>query len=1570
MWSQTANFNADKYYGCSPLKVTFTNTSTGTGSSTIYDWNFGDSKTSSLPNPSTTYISPGTYTVSLTVKNGATGKPSTKSATITVYANPSVSFTASPIKSCPCLTTYFTNTSIANAPGIYTSKWSMGDGSIDTSKNPIHTFCEPGKYIVALKITNSKGCEASIIDSNLIEVYEKPKTSFLADKTFLCSLTDSVSFTSYPSKGKPPYTYLWDFGDGSPSSSLPNPTHKYTTYGLFNVKLIVTDANGCKDTNIRFSYINNQTLNTDFVIPSSVCPGITPVIFFNNSSPSPIATKWKWSDITTTSSDTSFISRAFWKGGTYTLTKVDSFSPGCRDTAVKTYNVYPKPQADFSYSPIYPCPSPVDITFTNKGPATDSYKWYFGDDSTSTDFSPVHTYLKDTIYFVYLVQTNMYGCKDTFRVRDTTKDFPDGYASKYYDSANSPIIMRVFDMQARIYHIQHGFCIPLKVDFSVSLRKTIKLPSLPDTLIPRNVDCDFIKTYDLPFRYCTQILGFDDPYPDPYPDTSYLVKKPHLYPVPITSYTWDFGDGSPISTDSTPTHYYTKEGEFYAKCTTITANGCTSIDSVLIQAGDSSKPFIDDTSMVITCAVDSISIFVKTIGAITSTIDWGDTKIGSFIDSATLKHKYPGPGKYLIKVTASRHGCDVTTTKLITVPGPLIDFSPKYNCDTVTKVFFKNLSSRASSFKWFFGDGDTSTEVSPTHKYPDTGVYHVLLTAIDTTSNCVDTSDVYVHLFYPSPKVTFTPVCTNDTIFINIENRRNVDSFYWKDNSFIQYDEERELRYMVFKDTGVYDFILPYVFFNSACVDEINMPKSIVIARPQVKPYTKDKIKCFPDVFDFIDSSTNTQGVKNVLRIWNFPDTTITTRDSSLSKGFSAPAKYSITLNVKDTVGCISKKTFEVESRKPKADFTALVDTFSCIGKPIKFFTKSEGISLKYYWDFGDSSSSTSATPIHAYSKLGTYDVSLIVEDNYGCRDTIVKKKFIIITKPIASFNPTDSVALCPPLFTTLINTSTNAVSYQWDFDNENASIITSPSTVYINKGLYNIQLIVFDKHGCPDTAYKQVKVMGYDGVVKYKPLEGCAPLKVSFNADVDSFGIMVLDFGNGETQNVGKDFVLDYEYMVPGKYLPRLIMSDDKGCGAVSLGLDTIVVDAVKAKWVNTPTCINEWITFKDSSISYFSKINSIKWYFSSKDTSILDSVYKRYDTLGTYPLKLVVSNINHCLDTLDSTFTIFPLPNIVAQDTVICLGDKAMLSAHGGISYNWIGDTTLNCLDCNNPITNSKVSNLYFVYGKDKNGCVNMDTLSLGIKTKSTIYSKDTSVCEKEPIMLWVAGAQTYNWSPAQYLNDRTIARPIATLDSSIIFTIVGYEGSCIPDTTILSVIVYPRSGVNAGSDQKILAGSTVQLNAVGKNIKSYKWSPNTTLSCSDCANPIAKPIYTTIYTVVATTDYGCIDADSVTITIFCDNEQLFLPNTFTPNGDGQNDYFYPQGKGVQKLKKMIIYNRWGQKVYDKTDIDVNIKEQGWDGTFSGEILKPDTYVYYIEAYCDNGELFTIKGDINLIR
>jgi gliding motility-associated-like protein len=200
------------------------------------------------------------------------------------------------------------------------------------------------------------------------------------------------------------------------------------------------------------------------------------------------------------------------------------------------------------------------------------------------------------------------------------------------------------------------------------------------------------------------------------------------------------------------------------------------------------------------------------------------------------------------------------------------------------------------------------------------------------------------------------------------------------------------------------------------------------------------------------------------------------------------------------------------------------------------------------------------------------------------------------------------------------------------------------------------------------------------------------------------------------------------------------------------------------------------------------------------------------------------------------------------------------------------------------------------------------------------------------------------------------------------------MGYDALHCFDTTVsidVSVFKYPT--VSAGPDIQLLVGKTATLTStVSPDVVSYAWTPvSGNISCYDCATPEITGYSTTNYVLKVTNDGKCAAEDTVRVVVLCDKSIVFIPNTFSPNGDNQNDVFMIRGsKGLYSVKSMVIFNRYGQKVFERKDFPPNSPSYGWDGTVSGQKADVDAYVYMVEAICTNGEIFKFQGTITLIR
>jgi gliding motility-associated-like protein len=200
-----------------------------------------------------------------------------------------------------------------------------------------------------------------------------------------------------------------------------------------------------------------------------------------------------------------------------------------------------------------------------------------------------------------------------------------------------------------------------------------------------------------------------------------------------------------------------------------------------------------------------------------------------------------------------------------------------------------------------------------------------------------------------------------------------------------------------------------------------------------------------------------------------------------------------------------------------------------------------------------------------------------------------------------------------------------------------------------------------------------------------------------------------------------------------------------------------------------------------------------------------------------------------------------------------------------------------------------------------------------------------------------------------------------------------VVGFDNySCFTDTAKMSVVVGGYPNVTLPPDQTLSTGTLFPIPSQSTNgpIRTYSWSPSQDLSCADCPTPVAYIKKDVCYVLNATNIYGCSGEDTMCIKVFCENGQVFIPNTFTPDNDGINDKFLVRGKGIKSIKHFRVFNRWGEIVFERNDFPPNQPSFGWDGKVRGVLSTPDVYVYTAEVVCENDVLFTYKGNVTVIR
>lgn len=1511
-FAQTANFtmSPSSGAGCAPLIVQFTSTSTG---ATSYYWSLGPGITVATNNssPSATYTSPGTYPVTLHI-NSPTGPSITK--TVTVYPPPVPSFTYSNSSGCAPLTVSFNGTAVPGVPGGVIYSWYYGDGNSGAGTASTHTYTTSGTFSVTLTATNSAGCTGSTTQTNIITVYPKPGGNFTASNTLLCSTPATVNFSNSATNGSGPYTVYWDFGDGTSPSTSNNPSHTYSSSGTYTVTLVTMDARGCKDTVVKTNYIKVHANNASFNGPTSACDSSNSS-FSNTSSGVTGGTLWLWGDAT---SDTGRnVNHMYTDTGTYTIKMVTQVGP-CSDTVTKTIVIHPKPVISVT-NDVVCLPGTITFTASSTTPLS-TYNWSWNSGGTATTNPATHYYAGYGTDSTLLIAGTTAGCSDTIKVGSVIQDW-----------------------KPNVYFIDQG-CVPLADIFNCDST-------------PCSLPC--------------------------------IVPCACLYPYKITSYTW-WVDGT---LQSNTTHQinptFSTTGPHNVVLKTITANGCVRYDTFYVCVGMKVHPSFyayPDTTVCVKTPV----WFKNTTGDSAISYYWyyGSNELDTNTGDYNGYHRYQYPKDDTVMLVSTICGCSDTAIKpnYIHVLPSDAHFTDSVYCPPSKTVAFKNTSVGATTDYWDFGDGTTSTAANPPpHTYVNYGAYAVKHMTWSSTYGCRDTIVDTVHIIPRLIDFTAdTTLCLGDTIKLYgtfsglpIYHSAATNGYTWiVDGSGLTYDTSTVTHRRVLTTRGFHS--VEWVVQSGEggrCRDSVTKTNYVLISHPVAAFDASIKIGCTPLAVLFIDSTSYTSGTQAQTRQWIFGDgSSVTNGNLQSTHTYTTAGKYTVTLKVTDWIGCMDSltKTDYIDARHPTANFGVNFNA-GCTNFNFVFSDSSKGATgLFYKWSFGDGDTSTAKNPTHAYRSPGLYGVRLIVIDSSGCADTMTKSSYILITKPTARFTLSDTLTVCPPITVHFdASSSTNAYSYAWDFGNGSTAAFAKPSSLYMSPGVYDIMLIVSDVNGCPDTAKAKVRVLGYAGALTYSPLAGCVPLTVNFLASLSNVPKIVWDFSDGDTA-LATASSTTHTYRIPGAFVPKLVFYDSKGCSASSTGTDTIKVDAVEAGFKVYPPCEQRPVILTDTSHSYFSPLYSWRWEFGPGQTATGPTVTRVFPSAGQYPVTLIVSNTRGCWDTLSTNITIYPSPVITGfGDTTLCPPDAVPIYAIGGSTYTWSPGATLSCTNCTSPLASPVVPTAYVVSGTDSNGCINKDTVKIGIQAKTTFnVTSGGEICLGQHFQLLASGATVYHWTPAASLNFADTAAPIATPTVTTTYIATGKEGSCAVDTHMIKVIVNPVPTVDAGKDEQLIAGNSVQLQASAAGADHIEWKADPALSCTTCYAPYAAPKLTTTFYITAYTAKGCTATDSVTVHVLCDNSMLFIPNTFTPNGDGLNDYFFPRGKGIDIVSAFRVYSRWGELLFSREAMPVNDEFAGWNGTYKGQKLAPDVYVYIIEAKCDNGDPIKWKGDVTLMR
>lgn len=1232
----------------------------------------------------------------------------------------------------------------------------------------------------------------------------------------------TVNFTAPGSAS----SWYWDFMDGA-SSNLQNPSNTFTTPGTYVVEFRQTTTGPIIGT----VTITVYPKPVPQIIPGSPLQGCSPLtVTLQGSATTPSGvnvTNYQWAFGQGSGAFGQNTTFTYTTPGVYdvTLGVITNF-PSCNVTTIfDDYISLSNPTANFvtNPNPAFACNGPLTVAFTNTSVSSIplTYSWDMGNSNTyTTQNPPSQTYTLDGLYPVTLTITDTNGC-----VKTITKNVSIGEPTANFDAPDS-------------------VCLNALVNFT-------------------------------------------------------STSSPGLHQ-------WNFGPGaSPAtSTGLNPVVTYSTPGIKNVQLTITSQNGQCSKDTIIpIFVEDPSFTINSDPSYSCQSPV-TIDYSVTTTANI---VDWEWTFGDGEIDSvANPSHLYDLPDtayyrrepKYLttsLTVTTAA-GCTFTATIVDTIHPVFARFMPDIvdGCGPLTVTFSDSSLSNEPLVTWHYdyGDGTQATLTSNTphtHTFTAAGVYPVVLTATND-AGCFDISDtIFIEVGAPvSIDFSAAPlsVCPGDSItFTNLIPNSDVDAWNFStDGELLSHCYQDQNPTMAFNDTtGLFNVTLTAIY--NGCITQVTKNDYVEVKGPIAK---------FNYLYDCsapLDVQFKNQSMGATSTSWALGDGNTHTAPGNFTHTYAASGDYQVILTASNaTSGCPdSRDTFMLPVRTIQANFNTL-DSY-CGGSSY-IFNAAASVDVYsncyrgYTWIFEDPAirpiTTSSPTSPLTFSASGPQDISLVVTDINGCKDTLTQEIRVYNVDPVYVMNVT---SICFPgsvNFNESSTSDTTLVNWSWDFGDATGSTLQDPTHTYgpgtgFGTGTIPVSLIVTDILGCTDTLtqnlsfYTPISSITSPGI----PANFCSGAPVTFNAaDYTVMGSNLTfswDFDDGTSGITSNPTT--HTYTSAGTYTVELHFQEvSSGCqGTVTKVVNVqdypiANFDGVDANAFCTPAVI----AFTNTSTST-SPITS-QWTFTPGQTTTITNPTFTFTT-GNYTAQLIVSTTFGCQDTLAKPFRVLgPEGDFTLTPQTICRGEDitfTLSDTSDVVGYEWdFGDglDTANVSPISHtydfiPPSGQTVAKLT-LFGDSTGACPITVEKTVFIREVRAEFDRndelDTVLCLGEPLLLTnnSMNSTVYNWD---FGNNATSTSGAAsfnytytTTDTfSISLAVYNPTFGC-RDTITKQVIVHPLPEVTATGDT-ICFNSQGQLHAFSPDPSmSWSWSPTTGLNNPTIADPLSNVGQTTIYTV----------------------------------------------------------------------------------------------------------------------
>lgn len=951
-----------------------------------------------------------------------------------------------------------------------------------------------------------------------------------------------------------------------------------------------------------------------------------------------------------------------------------------------------------------------------------------------------------------------------------------------------------------------------------------------------------------------------------------------------------------------------------------------------------------------------------------------------------------GEGAWYVDVIDVVSGCTSSdTVEVAYINNPLADFIFNTACEDAATNFTDASSSSGgsniTSWNWDFGDGNTSIAQNPAHTFSSAGNYNVRLIA-ENNIGCRDTV-FYSVTVNPSPQVnfTFTNQCagtlvnfTDQTIFPS----GTISNYAWNFGDGSPFNNTQNPSH-TYSSANQYTVTLAATG-NNGC---IGLHTFTTDAYPIPVASFSASTACENSGTNFTDNSTISAGTINSWS-YDFGDGTPNSNLQNPAHIYSATGNYNAALSVVSNQGCTSSISQAITVRdKPVPAFS---NPTACAQSPFTFTDNSTiatGTIVAWNWAFGDiSSNSNEQNPAHSYSLAGNYDVKLVLTSNFGCMDSLTQT-IMVYPKPNAAFIATNSCLGDTSVFTDLSTISSGSItSWTWSFGNGNFSSAQDTVYAYQVPASYVVGLEVISDMGCVDI---ETTVLLVDNIPQaaFATSDICQSDEAIFTDQsfiaTGSLAQWDWDFGDGSPLFSGSN-PPPHAYANMGLYFVSLIVTSLGGCSDTAFN-SIAVYPIPESDFSATTACYGTATAFTDLSGIVFGNVES--WTYNFNDNGVItnnSNPLYTFSSHGVFDVTLTVASDVGCV--ADTTYSVIvnAVPDVNFSATSVCLGtttaftDLSSIPFGNNVAWDWnFNDGGTSTLQNSFHIySNAGIFNVNLSVTSDS-GCVADTILPVEVfPTPDVEFTSDIIIgCQPLAVNFTDLSVIPPGYDIVWWLwdfgdgNSSPVQNPLHVFDTAGVFSVILHvksgNGCDNTDTIVNMITVNPKPvadfSVSPQPTTIIYPHIDFADNSSGANQWQYDFGDNTN---SALQNPQHSYSDTGTYIVqqIVSNQFGCKDTVQRIVNIDA-AFTFYIPNSFSPNGDGINDYFFGTGIGISDYE-MRIFNRWGEQVFAAFD-----ENKKWSGLIdkTTQLAQQDVYVYMFRITDVFGNTHTYRGKVAVL-